>query len=250
MGNKEAWTDNLDKKIIETEENERRASIKMSNTDYNKKYAEILRKRLWARVAIVGVSLVILIIAMIITTSSNNITKDKLSNSVGNLMEISTLTDSLEYYPKNMTTELNGYMADLSIDVSDTIVQGYMSLDGYSYLGYLNEDQTVYTEIIVSRDIPNEIGLTDDTINELKKQNEIIYESSSESDYNKVVNKAAVNLYNIGYLFVIQQVDEEFSDYTFEDTMIENIIDTMLYEKISDKTENKTYIEFDSFGTF
>ena len=164
MGNKEAWTDNLDKKIIETEENERRASIKMSNTDYNKKYAEILRKRLWARVAIVGVSLVILIIAMIITTSSNNITKDKLSNSVGNLMEISTLTDSLEYYPKNMTTELNGYMADLSIDVSDTIVQGYMSLDGYSYLGYLNEDQTVYTEIIVSRDIPNEIGLTDDTM--------------------------------------------------------------------------------------
>ena len=261
MENKEAWTNNLEKKILDTEKKDVKQETSKVSFEVNERCANAIKKKIWSRVGIVAVALILLIGVMVLTQKDNNIIsvnnniipEEKQSMSIGNLVKVSTFTDKLEYYPKNISTELNGYIADLNIDVTDTLVQGYGSLPGYSYLGYLNIDGTIYTEIIISRDIPEEVNIAD-TIKEWLKNpdqaNQIIGDATQDEELNKLIQISSVNLYNIGYLFVIQQTDIGSESMIYTQDMAEAIMDTMLYDKITEDTKPKTFLEFDSFGTY
>lgn len=240
MDNKEPWVDNLDEAIRKNEE----------QGDKSEQAYKSLKQKTWKKVGFVGVLVTaVCLFAIIYSNLSAGIPKDKQSEYQGTTVSISTYTDYLQYQPKNISTNLGDWTAEFNLDISDCIVTAFDNYDTHTYIAYMSEDQNLFTEIIVSKTIPDELNLDEKTKNDLSKTNETIIEITDSADMS--IEKAYRNLYDTGYLIVLQQAKVESEKQTFANDMLNTIYDCMLYSKNNSDTQDnkKLYIEIDGLAT-
>lgn len=234
MSNHEAWVDNLDKAIIENEKKDQP------------------NKNTWSKVGFVAIMLLILVAAVAVYRNlgiGTLVTNDKIISSMGTSIGLSTITDNLEVRPGDISVQFKDYNAEINLDMSDISISNMMYLDDYFYISYESSDKSVFVELIMSKDIPTEVELSNEAIDKLNKPNVIVAESSEDTKLNKVIKKAAVNAYGQGYIVVIQQTDKENADKTFEQNMASAVLDSILFSELDDNLR-RTYLELDGFGTY
>lgn len=231
--NNEPWVDNLDEAIIKDEQ-QKAASTSQGN------------KRVWKKVGFVAVLVTTVCLFAFIWSNMARIPKDKQTDYQGTLFGISTYTDYLEYQPRRISTNLGDWIVEFDLDISDCIVTSFDNYDNYTYISYMTTDKNVFTEIIISDTIPEELNLDKDLVEELSKPNNYAI-SVTDSD-GIAVEKAYKNLYNQGYLMVLQQANSESGAKTFAKDMLDTIDECMLYSR--NKDSKHLYVEIDGLGTY
>lgn len=243
---KDTFTDSLEKRVLEAEESEGGNEDSISQHESKDENMKRLKAYTWKKVGFVLILVTaVCLFAVIYSSIAGGIPKEKLTDYRGTLLGISTYTDELQYQPSHVSTNLGKYNAEFDIDLSDSIVISFDNYNDYTYIAYKSEDGTTQTEIILSKDIPDGLNLDDKTKDALKKTNQQV---SEISDGEIMIEKAYKNLYNQGYLFVIQQIVAESGKQTFATDMLNTLSECMLFTKSND--ENNFYIEFDGLGTF
>ena len=137
---------------------------------------------------------------------SLGISDDKLVDTNFSQFMASTYTDSMEVMTTVLSVDMGKYDALLSLGLSDSIILAADNYGDYGYIAYQSIDENDATEIILSKDIPAEISLTEDELSVMSDRNilqSITYDESTLT----LIEKTGLKIEEIdGYVFVINHV--------------------------------------------
>ena len=212
MDNK-AWVDNLDKAILENEQKEKQKkaqSIK-PGSGYSE-YISKIKRQAWKRVGIATILVIILCLTMhflhitgVIGGSAQQASNTSLTT--GTHVGLQPDIGAISVRPIHITVDIGEQLAELNIDSSNKVMQGFSNYGGYGYIGYTNTAQSEYVEIIITNSISTSDGLSSDTLDKLETADSIVSEQEVDDTLGIIINKSAKKLTNTGYIIVIQEVD-------------------------------------------
>ena len=198
---------------------------------------------------VLGIAIVSFIIAVVAAVTMSGPDKSVQRDYHGNLVEMSTYSDFLTYYPKHITVDLGDYNAELDIDVSDSIVMATDIYDQYAYVVYMAEDASTYTEIIIAKDIPGAMVIDEYTAANLHKQKDEIFASTELNEETGIITgRAFTSLEGRGMLAVIQQ--SKTADDNIAEKLATTIKECTLYSKNTKNTDEKFFLEIDGLGVY
>ena len=229
-------SEDLDKRIIEAEEKAENSSADATDgsTDSSVSNLSKATNKRGLEKALVIISAFLVLCAVVVGCmayiSANPIPSSKIIDHRGNYLKLSVMTDDLVYAPVDLAVDIGDYMAEFSIDTTGHIVQIIDNYEGYLCLSYLNEERTKNTEIIIADVIPYKMKISLEAQEALKKPNRLIIEPKTDED-GITTEIGYINLYNQGFMCVIQQVYSDGEIETNVSEMMNTLIDSMLYSK-------------------
>lgn len=267
MDNK-AWVDNLDKAILENEQKEKQKKAQGSKPGSGyAEYISKIKKQAWKRVGIATILVIILCLTMhflhitgVIGGSAQQ--PSNASLTTGTHIGLQPDIGAISVRPIHITVDIGEQLAELNIDSSNKVVQGFSNYGGYGYIGYTNTAQSEYVEIIITNSVSTSDGLSSNAIENLATADNIVSEQEVDDTLGIIVNKSAKKLTNTGYIIVIQQESiyntEETSDETGNsaeksseiksEIILNELLDTL---KFTDKqsSDEHLYLDFSGVGT-
>lgn len=266
MDNK-AWVDNLDKAILENEQREKQKKAQDSKPGSGyAEYISKIKKQAWKRVGIATILVIILCLTMhflhitgVIGGSAQQPSNTSLTT--GTHIGLQPDIGAISVRPIHITVDIGEQLAELNIDSSNKVVQGFSNYGGYGYIGYTNTAQSEYVEIIITNSVSTSDGLSSNAIENLATTDNIVSEQEVDDTLGIIVNKSAKKLTNTGYIIVIQQesiynteAPDEAEDKAgdFEETKSESILNELLDNlKFTNKQSSNEhlYLDFSGLGT-
>lgn len=238
-----------DTNTVDMENNMDCAEDTVKSVEVSDEVAERGRKSSIIFFGVLGIAIISFIIAVVVALATPSIDKDKQRDYVGNLVQMSTYSDFLTYYPKHLTVNLGEYNAEIDLDISDTIVMATDIYDEYAYVVYMAEDASSYTEIIIAKDIPGALKIEDYTAQNLHKQKDEIFASTElDEETGIITGKAFTSLEGYGMLAVIQQ--SKTAEDNFAEKMATTIKECTLYSKNTKDMDEKFFLEIEGLGVF
>lgn len=267
MDNK-AWVDNLDKAILENEQKEKQKKAQNSKpgSGYSE-YISKIKRQAWKRVGITTTLVIILCLTMHflhITGVIGGSTQQASNTSLTTGTHVGLQPDigAISVRPIHITVDIGEQLAELNIDSSNKVMQGFSNYGGYGYIGYTNTAQSEYAEIIITNSISTSDGLSSDTLDKLETADSIVSEQEVDDTLGIIINKSAKKLTNTSYIIVIQQESiyntEEAPDETEDkaedslETKSESILNELLDNlKFTNKQSGNEhlYLDFSGLGT-